>query len=70
MRNGKIVWKHRLALLLLQLELEFSGVAVREIHENSQKMTVFSDYFFRRDDPKAIIAISVVMAMLKCFWGS
>ena len=66
MRKGKIVWKHRLALLLLQLELEISGVAVHEIHQNSEKMTVFSDYFLRSDDPKAIIAIFVVMAILKC----
>lgn len=55
-----IVWKHRLALLLLQLELEISGVAVHETHQNSKKMTVFSDYFLRRNGPKAIIAIFVV----------
>ena len=55
-----IVWKHKLALLLLQLELEISGVAVHETNQNSKKMTVFSDYFLRSDGPRAIIAIFVV----------
>ena len=70
MRNGKIVWKYRVELLIFQLELDISGIAVHEIHQNSEKLGAFSDYFLIRDDHKVVIAIFVVMAMLKCFWGS
>ena len=70
MRNGKIVWRHRVELLIFQLELDISGVAVHEIHQNSEKLGASSDYFLIRDDHKAVIAIFVVITMLKCFWGS